>query len=134
MFTNFIHRIEVHAFLLKGVKFVTCATHQNLRTKREQVTVRYFVLNDEWFNNSPKTNLGYGGGYNERERVEYKEHVEESDDEYDEFGRRKKRDGKVVTTKAIFDDAQKKTDLPTAKIRDSDEEESDEDSDDADLR
>ncbi|XP_063907378.1 zinc finger Ran-binding domain-containing protein 2 [Zophobas morio] len=36
---------------------------------------------------------GFGGGYNDRGVVEYKEH-EESDDEYDEFGRRKrKRDG-----------------------------------------
>lgn len=77
--------------------------------------------------------VGYGGGYNERERVEYKEHVEESDDEYDEFGRRKKRDVKLVTTKAILDDSQKKTEVTIAKKRDSDEEDSDEDSDDADL-
>lgn len=33
---------------------------------------------------------GYGGGYNERGNVEYKERVE-SDDEFDEFGRRKKK-------------------------------------------
>lgn len=33
---------------------------------------------------------GFGGGYNDRGVVEYKER-EESDDEYDEFGRRKKR-------------------------------------------
>jgi len=33
---------------------------------------------------------GYGGGYNERDVVEYKER-ESSDSEYDEFGRRKKR-------------------------------------------
>uniref|UniRef100_A0A182TDE7 RanBP2-type domain-containing protein n=1 Tax=Anopheles melas TaxID=34690 RepID=A0A182TDE7_9DIPT len=32
---------------------------------------------------------GYGGGYNDRGVVEYKDRVE-SDDEYDEFGRRKK--------------------------------------------
>ena len=32
-------------------------------------------------------NLGYGGGYMEREEiVEYKERREESDDEYDEVG------------------------------------------------
>ncbi|EDO36097.1 predicted protein, partial [Nematostella vectensis] len=35
---------------------------------------------------------GYGGGYNERGTVEYKP-KEESDDEYDEFGRRKKKKG-----------------------------------------
>jgi hypothetical protein len=33
---------------------------------------------------------GYGGGYNERENVEYIER-KESDDEFDEFGRRKKK-------------------------------------------
>lgn len=38
--------------------------------------------------------LGYGGGYNDRGVVEYKER-RDSDDEYDEFGRRKrKRDEK----------------------------------------
>lgn len=33
---------------------------------------------------------GYGGGYNDRGVVEYKEH-EDSDEDYDEFGRRKKK-------------------------------------------
>lgn len=33
---------------------------------------------------------GYGGGYNDRGVVEYKEH-RDSDDEYDEFGRRKRK-------------------------------------------
>ncbi|KFM70602.1 Zinc finger Ran-binding domain-containing protein 2, partial [Stegodyphus mimosarum] len=33
---------------------------------------------------------GLGGGYNERENVEYIERVE-SDGEYDEFGRKKKK-------------------------------------------
>jgi len=33
---------------------------------------------------------GYGGGYNERGNVEYNERLE-SDDEFDEFGRRKKK-------------------------------------------
>lgn len=33
---------------------------------------------------------GYGGGYNERGNVEYNER-HESDDEFDEFGRRKKK-------------------------------------------
>ena len=33
---------------------------------------------------------GYGGGYNERGNVEYLE-MEESDDEFDEFGRKKKK-------------------------------------------
>lgn len=34
---------------------------------------------------------GYGGGYNDRGVVEYKERSNDSDDEYDEFGRRKKK-------------------------------------------
>lgn len=35
---------------------------------------------------------GYGGGYNDRGIVEYKERKrEEDDDDYDEFGRRKKK-------------------------------------------
>lgn len=39
--------------------------------------------------------IGYGGGYNDRGVVEYKERKEESDDEFDDFGRRKrKRDEK----------------------------------------
>ncbi|CAG0923324.1 unnamed protein product, partial [Notodromas monacha] len=44
--------------------------------------------------NAPRTGeeerTGLGGGYNEREDVEYKER-EDSDGEYDEFGRRKKK-------------------------------------------
>ncbi|CAH1170386.1 unnamed protein product [Phaedon cochleariae] len=34
---------------------------------------------------------GFGGGYNDRGVVEYKERSESDDDEYDEFGRRKKK-------------------------------------------
>ncbi|CAG2163504.1 unnamed protein product [Oppiella nova] len=35
---------------------------------------------------------GLGGGYNEREEhVEYKQRADDSDDEYDDFGRRKKK-------------------------------------------
>ena len=45
--------------------------------------------------NAPKVGeveerTGYGGGFNEREGVEYIQR-EESDDEFDEFGRRKKK-------------------------------------------
>lgn len=35
--------------------------------------------------------VGYGGGYNDRGVVEYKERKVDSDDEYDEFGRRKRK-------------------------------------------
>ncbi|XP_059615774.1 zinc finger Ran-binding domain-containing protein 2 [Phlebotomus argentipes] len=46
--------------------------------------------------NSPKfcdveERTGYGGGYNDRGVVEYKERAE-SDDEYDEFGRRRRKE------------------------------------------
>lgn len=34
---------------------------------------------------------GYGGGYNERGIVEYRRREPSSDDEYDEFGRKKKK-------------------------------------------
>ena len=37
-----------------------------------------------------ETREGRGGGYNERENVEYKDRAE-SDSEYDEFGRKKKK-------------------------------------------
>ncbi|PSN34270.1 hypothetical protein C0J52_18768 [Blattella germanica] len=41
---------------------------------------------------------GYGGGYNDRGIVEYIQH-QESDDEYDEFGRRKKKKNKEIEEK-----------------------------------
>lgn len=44
---------------------------------------------------------GYGGGYNERENVEYKDR-KESDDEFDEFGRRKKKYRKNVEVSQHF--------------------------------
>lgn len=40
---------------------------------------------------------GYGGGYNERGIVEYRPRRDSDDDEYDEFGRVKKRKGKDST-------------------------------------
>ncbi|KAJ6641203.1 Zinc finger Ran-binding domain-containing protein 2, partial [Pseudolycoriella hygida] len=105
-----------------------CGKCGNVNWARRQICN---MCNAPKFTDEERT--GYGGGYNERERVEYKEHVDESDDEYDEFGRRKKRDGKLVTTKAILDNSHKKTDETGGKVRDSDDEDSDEDSDDADL-
>ena len=44
---------------------------------------------------------GYGGGYKERENVEYKDR-KESDDEFDEFGRRKKKYRKNVEVSQHF--------------------------------
>ncbi|KAJ1170760.1 hypothetical protein NDU88_002632 [Pleurodeles waltl] len=88
---------------------------------------------------------GYGGGFNERENVEYIER-EESDGEYDEFGRKKKKyRGKLVEPKTVVKPAEKVSDgendeeegddgadLSKYKL-DDDEEEEDEDEDDADL-
>ncbi|EQB78884.1 hypothetical protein CB1_001435033 [Camelus ferus] len=63
---------------------------------------------------------GYGGGFNERENVEYIER-EESDGEYDEFGRKKKKyRGKAVGPASI---------LKEVEDKESDGEEEDEDED-----
>uniref|UniRef100_A0A9L0TU90 Zinc finger Ran-binding domain-containing protein 2 n=1 Tax=Equus caballus TaxID=9796 RepID=A0A9L0TU90_HORSE len=67
---------------------------------------------------------GYGGGFNERENVEYIER-EESDGEYDEFGRKKKKyRGKAVGPASILKEDE---DLSKYKL------DEDEDEDDADL-
>ncbi|XP_075878769.1 zinc finger Ran-binding domain-containing protein 2 isoform X1 [Nelusetta ayraudi] len=65
---------------------------------------------------------GYGGGFNERENVEYIER-EESDGEYDEFGRKKKKyRGKVSSTSSSKDGGEKKE---AAKDEEEEEEEDD---------
>ncbi|CAL8253135.1 unnamed protein product [Merluccius merluccius] len=65
---------------------------------------------------------GYGGGFNERENVEYIER-EESDGEYDEFGRKKKKyrgkPGSAPSTK----EPEKKPPVKAAEEEDEDEEE-----------
>lgn len=45
---------------------------------------------------------GYGGGYNDRGTVEYIER-EESDDEFDEFGRKKKKFRKIKSGESQID-------------------------------
>ncbi|XP_078524836.1 zinc finger Ran-binding domain-containing protein 2 [Lissotriton helveticus] len=84
---------------------------------------------------------GYGGGFNERENVEYIER-EESDGEYDEFGRKKKKyRGKPVAPKTVIKVEEKETDgeeeddeeADLSKYKLEDDEEEDEDEDDADL-
>jgi len=65
---------------------------------------------------------GLGGGFNERGIVEYKEHVS-SDDEYDDFGRKKK--------KSRHSDVRKFEKKASPEILD--EEDDDEDDDDEDL-
>ncbi|XP_030583867.1 zinc finger Ran-binding domain-containing protein 2 isoform X2 [Archocentrus centrarchus] len=69
---------------------------------------------------------GYGGGFNERENVEYIER-EESDGEYDEFGRKKKKfRGKSNSTSSSKESEKK-------EVAKEEEEEEEEDEDDGDL-
>lgn len=78
---------------------------------------------------------GFGGGYNDRGVVEYKERRRsDSDDEYDEFGRRKKRRNNSSGNE--HEDERKKEEPPikptTAKVEEEEEDEEDDD-DDGDL-
>ncbi|RZC35927.1 zf-RanBP domain containing protein [Asbolus verrucosus] len=66
---------------------------------------------------------GFGGGYNDRGVVEYKEH-EESDDEYDEFGRRKKKKN---------GDSEKNDDKNVKEGEEEEDEEDEEEDEDGDL-
>lgn len=62
---------------------------------------------------------GYGGGYNDRGVVEYKERRDD-DDEYDEFGRRKKK--RKVESRSDDDSKDSKYSSPSrSKSRDKDE-------------
>ncbi|KAG8236112.1 hypothetical protein J437_LFUL000475 [Ladona fulva] len=79
---------------------------------------------------------GYGGGYNEREEVEYIKR-DESDDEFDEFGRKKKkfrtgkRDEDETCSKKSPEpvDSKVKTDASKSTVVEEDEEEDEEDDD-----
>ncbi|CAH1375060.1 hypothetical protein MTP99_016478 [Tenebrio molitor] len=70
---------------------------------------------------------GFGGGYNDRGVVEYKEH-EESDDEYDEFGRRKKK----KSEESEKNDTIKTPPKPVVVAPDEEEEEEEDEDDDED--
>ncbi|KYQ48995.1 Zinc finger Ran-binding domain-containing protein 2 [Trachymyrmex zeteki] len=61
---------------------------------------------------------GYGGGYNDRGVVEYKERRDE-DDEYDEFGRRKKK--RKLEKNSDDDSKDSKYSSPRSKSRDKEE-------------
>ncbi|KAF8794189.1 zinc finger Ran-binding domain-containing protein 2-like [Argiope bruennichi] len=77
---------------------------------------------------------GLGGGYNERENVEYIER-EESDGEYDEFGRKKKKyrgDEKPLKNKYQSLKDEKVKEISKQKYEEE-EEEDDEDDEDGDL-
>lgn len=69
---------------------------------------------------------GYGGGYNDRGVVEYKERTD-SDDEYDEFGRKKKKKSKT-DEESNHEDRDRCLDEPNEE-----EDEEEEDDDDGDL-
>ena len=72
---------------------------------------------------------GLGGGFNERGIVEYKERVE-SDDEFDDFGRRKKKKGDN-TYRPV--ESNIKADAPNNyEVEEEEEEEEEEDDDDGD--
>ncbi|XP_073671289.1 zinc finger Ran-binding domain-containing protein 2 isoform X2 [Paramisgurnus dabryanus] len=76
---------------------------------------------------------GYGGGFNERQNLEYIER-EESDGEYDEFGRIKKKfRGKTKKDTDKKEEPAKKVAVAIAKVADDDDEEEEEDDEDGDL-
>nr|CAG4637380.1 EOG090X0ECZ [Ceriodaphnia reticulata]SVE73213.1 EOG090X0ECZ [Ceriodaphnia reticulata] len=74
---------------------------------------------------------GYGGGYNERGTVEYKER-EESDDEFDEFGRIKKkfRKNDVISSNELPSTSSR---VPEVETEANDDDEEEDDDDDGDL-
>lgn len=74
---------------------------------------------------------GYGGGYNDRGVVEYKDRSE-SDDDYDEFGRRKKkRSSSNSRYRSTSENASKK--LHNKQRNDEEEDDDDDDDDSGDL-
>ncbi|KAF2351612.1 Zinc finger RanBP2-type, partial [Trinorchestia longiramus] len=79
--------------------------------------------------NAPKVGeveerTGYGGGFNERTGVEYVQR-EDSDDEFDEFGRRKKKFRGFVQEKSKSPPRP----APRSPVRDEDNDEDDDDDD-----
>lgn len=92
----------------------------------------------------PEERTGYGGGYNDRGVVEYVKR-DDSDDEYDEFGRKKKKqkrgsgsisEDSISQNGNTEDDYRKKTKTWTKAIEyeeDDDEEDDDDDDEDGDL-
>ncbi|KAG5869744.1 hypothetical protein JTB14_033375 [Gonioctena quinquepunctata] len=73
---------------------------------------------------------GFGGGYNDRGVVEYKEREDSDDDEYDEFGRRKKR---RTHSKSSGDEDHVPVPKKVSQKVEEPEEEEEEDDDDGDL-
>lgn len=76
---------------------------------------------------------GYGGGFNERENVEYIER-EESDGEYDEFGRKKKKFRKTNSTSSSKESEKKvAVKIENVEVEDEEQENDDDDDEDGDL-
>jgi len=71
---------------------------------------------------------GLGGGFNERGIVEYKEHVSDPEDEYDDFGRKKKK-----STRNSSDGHIRKSDDRKATPDFPEDDDDEEDEDDGDL-
>lgn len=85
---------------------------------------------------------GYGGGFMDRQQVEYKEKVGDSDNEYDEFGRKKRKgtsngDKSDYKKPRIEDDEEEEEEEEEGNLDKyklfSEEEEEDDDGDDEDL-
>ncbi|KAJ8039858.1 Zinc finger Ran-binding domain-containing protein 2 [Holothuria leucospilota] len=80
-----------------------------------------------------ESRTGYGGGFNERENIEYKEKPD-SDDEYDEFGRKKKKfRGKLPTAPPPPEVATGIGEGSKDEENKDDEEDEEDDDDDGDL-
>lgn len=75
---------------------------------------------------------GYGGGYNDRGVVEYIKR-DDSDDEFDEFGRRKKKRSDYGDKNSPQSDRSRRHDDEERKEVNEEEEEEEEDDDDGDL-
>lgn len=69
---------------------------------------------------------GFGGGYNDRGVVEYKER-EDSDDEYDEFGRKKKK--RTRSEEKEYEEKYGKVEAPAEVAEEEEDEEEDDDGD-----
>jgi len=85
--------------------------------------------------NAPKvgpdeTRTGFGGGFKENTKIEYNERRDDSDGEYDEYGRKKKKYRGTLPTKKSEEEKPKE---PVSSKYDDEEEEDDDDDDDADL-
>ncbi|XP_071851953.1 zinc finger Ran-binding domain-containing protein 2-like [Apostichopus japonicus] len=81
-----------------------------------------------------ESRTGYGGGFNERENVEYnKKQDSDSDDEFDEFGRKKKKFRGKLPTIPLVTEAHSEVQAKKNSDKDNVDDDDDEDEDDGDL-